>query len=174
MNELVDEVAAIGCPLIEVTGGEPLMQAAVHPMMSRLCDLGHTVLVETAGAHDISACDERVIRILDIKTPGSGESDRVLWQNMDHLRRRDEVKFVLVDRGDYDWMKQVIQEYDLVNRVDSVLVSPAFHQETGRDIAGCEGLDPAQLVSWMLEDRLPVRMQLQMHKFIWDPKTRGV
>ena len=174
MEEVVEEVAAIGCPLIEVTGGEPLLQPAVHPMMSKLCDLGHTVLIETAGAHDISICDERVIRILDIKTPGSGESDRVLWENIEHLRPCDEVKFVLVDRGDYDWMKKVMQEHDLTNRVDTILLSPAFHQESGRDIAGCPGLDPSELVSWMLEDRLPVRMQLQMHKFIWDPKTRGV
>ncbi|MDG2093692.1 MAG: radical SAM protein [Phycisphaerales bacterium] len=174
VEEVVEEVAAIGCPLIEVTGGEPLLQPAVHPMMSKLCDLGHTVLIETAGAHDISVCDERVIRILDIKTPGSGESDRVLWENIEHLRPCDEVKFVLVDRGDYDWMKTVILEHDLTNRVDTILLSPAFHQESGRDIAGCPGLDPSELVSWMLEDRLPVRMQLQMHKFIWDPKTRVV
>ncbi len=174
VDEVVEEVTSIGCPLVEVTGGEPLIQPAVHPMMTRLCDLGHTVLVETAGAHDISVCDERVIRILDIKTPGSGESERVHWGNIEHLRKRDEVKFVLVDRADYDWMKQVVQQYDLSDRVDTVLVSPAFQQESGRDIAGCEGLDPAELVSWILEDRLPVRMQLQMHKFIWDPKTRGV
>ena len=174
LDDVIEEVTSIGCPLVEVTGGEPLIQPAVHPMMTRLCDLGHTVLVETAGAHDISACDERVIRILDIKTPGSGESDRVYWENIDHLRSRDEVKFVLVDRADYEWMKDVVQKHGLTDRVGSVLVSPAFHQESGRDIAGCKGLDPAELVSWILEDHLPVRMQLQMHKFIWDPKTRGV
>lgn len=174
VEEVVQEVASIGCPLVEITGGEPLVQRGVHPLMSRLCDLGHTVLIETAGAHDISVCDDRVIRIVDIKTPGSGESDRVHWGNIEHLRKQDEVKFVLVDRSDYEWMKQVVVDHKLTDRVDSVLVSPVFHQEGSRDIEGCEGLDPAELVSWILEDHLPVRMQMQMHKFIWDPKTRGV
>ena len=174
IDELVAEVEAIGCPLVELTGGEPLMQPAVHTLMTRLCDLGFTVIIETAGAHDISLCDPRVIRILDLKTPGSGESDRMRWENLEDLRSDDEIKFVITDRADYDWMKQVIELHGLVERVASVLVSPVFEQAKGRDIKGCQALEPSKLAAWILEDRLEVRFQLQLHKFIWDPKTRGV
>ena len=174
IDELVAQVEEIGCPLVEVTGGEPLIQPAVHPLMSRLCDLGFTVIIETAGAHDISACDPRVIRILDLKTPGSGESDRILWKNLDHLRPDDEIKFVITDRADYDWMKQILDKHQLIQRVACVLVSPVFEQAKGRDIKGCRALDPSELAAWILEDRLQVRFQLQLHKFIWDPQTRGV
>lgn len=174
MDDLIKEVVDYGCPLVEITGGEPLIQPAVHPFMERLCDLGHTVLIETAGAHDISACDDRVIRILDLKTPGSGECDKVLWENIDHLRKEDEVKFVITDREDYEWMKEIMNRYELLKRVGHVLASPVFDQTEGRDISGCTGLDPAHLAKWILSDRLGVRMQLQLHKFIWDPQTRGV
>ena len=150
------------------------MQPAVQTLMTRLCDLGFTVIIETAGAHDISLCDPRVIRILDLKTPGSGESDRMRWENLEDLRSDDEIKFVITDRADYDWMKQVVEMHGLVERVASVLVSPVFEQAKGRDIKGCQALEPSKLAAWILEDRLEVRFQLQLHKFIWDPQTRGV
>ncbi|MEE2907531.1 MAG: radical SAM protein [Planctomycetota bacterium] len=174
IEELVEEVTSFNCPLVEITGGEPLIQPLVHPLMAQLCDRGHTVLIETAGAHDISECDDRVIRILDLKTPGSGECDQIRWENLDDLRPVDEIKFVLTDREDYDWMKHIMEEHRLVERVACVLASPVFDQPPGQEITGCSGLSPAQLAAWMLEDRLPVRMQLQLHKFIWDPRARGV
>ncbi|MDG2423004.1 MAG: radical SAM protein [Phycisphaerales bacterium] len=174
VDDLIEQVVAIGCPLVEITGGEPLIQPAVHPFMTALCDRGHVVMIETAGSHDISLCDDRVIRILDLKTPGSGENESIRWENLDDLRPSDEIKFVITDRADYDWMKNVIAEYSLVERVACVLASPVFDQEQGRDIDGCSGLPPVQLAEWMLADRLPVRLQLQLHKFIWDPRTRGV
>lgn len=174
VDEVVDEVHSIGCSLVEVTGGEPLIQPAVHPLMSRLCDLGHTVMIETAGAHDISACDDRVIRIVDLKTPGSGECDRNRWENIDNLRSADEVKFVITDRADYDWMKETIEQHQLHERVACVLASPVFEQAAGRDITGCKALPPRTLAEWILEDHLPVRLQLQLHKFVWDPQARGV
>ncbi|MCH2133624.1 MAG: radical SAM protein [Phycisphaerales bacterium] len=174
VDEVVEEVRSIGCAVVEVTGGEPLMQPAVHPLMTRLCDAGLTVLLETAGAHDISPCDERVIRILDLKTPGSGECEGNRWENLEHLRSHDEIKFVITDRADYDWMKDILSQHKLVDRVACVLASPVFTQAPGRDISGCEGLPPSDLAQWILEDRLDVRLQLQLHKFIWDPQARGV
>ena len=173
VEEVVKEVEGFGCSLVEVTGGEPLIQPAVHPLMTQLCDQGATVLIETAGAHDISVCDPRVIRILDLKTPGSGESDRMYWPNLDQLGPRDEVKFVITDRVDYEWARDLIGQHDLAARVAHILFSPVFEQPAGRDISGCPGLLPRDLVSWVLEDQLTVRVQLQIHKFIWDPQERG-
>lgn len=163
-----------GCGLYEVTGGEPLLQPNVHELMRRLCDLGKTVLIETSGACDISACDPRVIRIMDFKTPGSGMAERNLWSNVEHLNRRDEVKFVLTSREDYDWAKAVIAEHRLHERVNSVLVSASAPMAPGLEILGVSGLPLRDLVDWVLEDRLPVRVQTQLHKIIWDPATRGV
>src|SRR5205085_7896294 len=122
-----------------------------------------TVLLETSGAHDISPVDSRVHRIMDLKTPGSGEVDKNLWSNIDHLTDRDEVKFVMGSREDYDWSRAKIEQFDLTNRCHAVLFSPIF----GR-------IDPRQIVEWILEDKLNVRFQLQMHKFIWSPAQRGV
>jgi len=131
--------------------------------MSMLRDAGHTVLLETSGAHDISNVDPRVHRIMDLKTPGSGEVDRNLWSNIDHLTLRDEVKFVMGSREDYEWSCDKVERYDLPRRCHTVLFSPIF----GR-------IDPRQIVDWILEDKLNVRFQLQMHKFIWSPTQRGV
>lgn len=163
----VDEVAAqlvgYGCDLVEVTGGEPLLQAAVHPLIARLLDAGMTVLVETSGASDVSRLDARAIKVMDLKCPGSGESTRNLWSNLEYLTARDEVKFVIADRTDYEWARDATLCHKLAARVNAVLMSCAFGQ-----------LQPALLAGWILADRLPVRMQLQMHKHIWAPEARGV
>jgi 7-carboxy-7-deazaguanine synthase len=163
----VDDVAAqllgYGCDLAEVTGGEPLLQAAVHPLIARLLDAGMTVLVETSGASDVSRLDARAIKVMDLKCPGSGESARNLWSNLEHLTPRDEVKFVIADRADYEWARDVTRRHNLAARVNAVLMSCAFRQ-----------LEPALLAGWILADRLPVRMQLQMHKHIWAPDARAV
>ncbi len=151
------------CPLVELTGGEPLLQKNVLPLMTMLADAGRTILLETSGAHDISAVDPRVHRIVDLKTPGSGEFERNLWSNMEHLTKLDEVKCVMGSREDYEWSREKIQKFDLTNRCRAVLFSPIF----GR-------IDPREIVEWILADNLDVRFQLQMHKFIWTPTQRGV
>lgn len=174
LEAILAEVNRYGGTLVEVTGGEPLLQANVHPLMSRLCDGGRTVLIETSGACDISTCDPRVIRIMDLKTPGSGAMDRNLWNNIDHLRFRDEVKFVLTDRTDYEWSREVIARYDLPAKVHAVLMGAAAEMAPGREIAGMAGLSLRELAEWILADRLPVRLQMQLHKLIWDPMARGV
>lgn len=163
VSEVFDELMASECPLVEVTGGEPLLQKNVLPLMAALCDAGRTVLIETSGAHDISGIDPRVHRIMDLKTPSSGECARNLMANIPHLTRNDEVKFVLGSREDYEWTRDQIRSFQLADRVRAVLLSPIF----GR-------IEPREIVAWMLEDRLPVRFQLQMHKFIWEPRARGV
>ncbi len=163
VDDVLAEVLAIDCPLVEITGGEPLLQKNVLPLMARLCDAGRTVLIETSGAHDISGIDPRVHRIMDLKTPSSGECARNHWENIPHLGPGDEVKFVLGSREDYEWAATQIREHRLAERVRAVLLSPVF----GR-------IDPRDIVAWMLADKLPARFQLQMHKFIWDPRTKGV
>lgn len=163
VEEIVVEVLAIDCPLVEITGGEPLLQKNVLPLMTQLCDAGRTVLIETSGAHDISRIDPRVHRIMDLKTPSSGECSRNRFENIPHLAERDEVKFVLGSREDYEWARSQIHEHGLAERVRAVLLSPVF----GR-------IDPRDIVAWMLADKLPVRFQLQMHKFIWEPTKQGV
>lgn len=163
-----------GCDLYEVTGGEPLLQRSVHPLMARLCDLGKTVLVETSGACDISVCDPRIIRIMDLKTPGSGEANRNDWGNIDRLNKRDEVKFVLTSRADYDWMVEVLEKHELSERVNAVLVSAVNEVKPGLEIAGVPGLPVRDLAEWLLADKLPVRFQTQLHKLVWDPMARGV
>ena len=162
VEDVVAEVHAGGIRLVEVTGGEPLLQPGIYPLMTRLCDLGHTVLLETAGALDIGRVDPRVVRIVDLKCPGSGEVERNRWENISLLRPSDEVKFVLADRADYEWARAVMAEHGLAGRC-VVLLSTAH----GR-------LAPADVVRWMLEDGLDARFQLQMHKVIWDPNARGV
>ena len=163
LSEIVERVLAFDCPLVEITGGEPLLQKNTLPLMRELCDHQKILLLETSGAHDISQVDPRVHRIMDLKTPGSGESERNRYENISFLTRRDEVKFVIGSREDYLWSRQKIQEFHLVDRCGTVLFSPIF----GR-------IDPRTIVEWMLEDRLRVRFQLQMHKFIWAPETKGV
>lgn len=163
LEDIVARVRELDCPLVEVTGGEPLLQPNCIPLLGMLCDAEWDVLLETSGAHDISAVDPRVHRIMDLKTPSSGECGRNLYANIGHLTGRDEVKFVVGSREDYEWAREKMQEFGLSAKVRAVLFSPIF----GR-------IDPADIVAWMLEDRLPARFQLQMHKFIWAPKARGV
>jgi 7-carboxy-7-deazaguanine synthase len=163
LQEIVNAVIAFRCPLVEITGGEPLLQKGVLSLMTMLADANHTVLLETSGAHDISKVDPRVHRIMDLKTPGSGECARNLFSNIEHLTKRDEVKFVIGSREDYDWSRTQVEHYALPQRCGAVLFSPIF----GR-------IDPRKIVEWILADKLPVRFQLQMHKFIWTPTERGV
>ena len=163
VEAIVEEVLGQDCPLVEITGGEPLLQKNVLPLMTALCDAGKTVLIETSGAHDISVIDPRVHRIMDLKTPGSGECARNLWSNIPHLAKRDEVKFVIGSREDYEWAREQVRSHELAERCGCVLFSPIFGRIEAREI-----------VEWLVEDKLPVRFQLQMHKFIWDPKQKGV
>jgi 7-carboxy-7-deazaguanine synthase len=163
LDEIATAAAAFQCPLVEITGGEPLLQKNVLPLMTMLADARHTVLLETSGAHDISKVDPRVHRIMDLKTPGSGETARNLFSNVEYLTQRDEVKFVIGSREDYEWSREKVERHMLTQRCRAVLFSPIF----GR-------IDPREIVEWILADRLPVRFQLQMHKFIWTPTQRGV
>jgi 7-carboxy-7-deazaguanine synthase len=163
LTEIIGAVAAFNCSLVEITGGEPLLQKNVLPLMTALADAGYTVLLETSGAHDISKVDPRVHRIMDLKTPGSGEVERNLFSNIEYLTPRDEVKFVIGSREDYEWSREKVERYKLSDRCRAVLFSPIF----GR-------IDPREIVEWILADNLPVRFQLQMHKFIWTPTQRGV
>ena len=163
IDDVVTEALAFGTPLVEVTGGEPLLQPGVYPLMRALADAGRTVLLETSGALDIGRVDPRVVRIVDLKCPGSGELERNRWENVALLTKRDEVKFVLADRADYEWAKATIASHDLAKRAGAVLLS-CVHGE----------LAPADVVALMLEDRLEARFQLQLHKMIWDPDARGV
>ena len=161
--DVLKQALSFGTPLVELTGGEPLLQPGAIPLLQELCDSGRTVLLETSGERDISEVDPRVHRIMDLKAPGSDESHRNRWENIEHLTARDEVKIVLSDRADYDWAKRVIEEHALTDRVNAVLLSCVWGE-----------LDPKDLVRWVLEDRLPVRVQIQMHKVIWDADTEGV
>jgi len=161
--DVLERALATGTKLVELTGGEPLLQPAVFPLMKELCDAGRTVLVETSGEADVSAVDPRVHKIMDLKAPASGESARNRWSNLHHIGARDEIKFVLCDRTDYEWMRDTLRTHDLARRTPNLLVSTVF----GR-------LATKQLVTWVLEDALPVRVQLQMHKYVWAPETQGV
>jgi 7-carboxy-7-deazaguanine synthase len=163
VSEVLAEVLATGCPLVEITGGEPLLQKNALPLMTQLCDAGKTVLIETSGAHDISKIDPRVHRIMDLKTPSSGECARNLWSNIEHLAKRDEVKFVIGSREDYEWACEQVRQHRLNERCGCVLFSPVFGK-----------IEPRDMVDWIVADKLPVRFQLQMHKFIWPPTQRGV
>lgn len=160
---VLEKALSFQTPLVELTGGEPLLQEGAIPLLRELCDAGRTVLLETSGERDISLVDPRVHRIMDLKAPGSGESRRNRWENVAHLSSRDEVKIVLADRADYEWAKGVIEEHGLERRVNEVLLSPVWGE-----------LDPKDLVKWVLEDDMPVRVQIQMHKVIWDADTQGV
>lgn len=184
INSIVEEVQRFPANLVEITGGEPLLQPGVFQLIRTLCDMGKTVLIETSGACDISgggSCDARAIRIMDLKTPGSGECERNLWSNIVHLTLQDEVKFVIADRADFDWAIDIMRKHRLAARVKAVLFSAVFEQPAGNEIDGCEGLSLRDLAEWMLEagshgEPLPanVRMQTQLHKYIWEPQTRGV
>jgi 7-carboxy-7-deazaguanine synthase len=160
--EVLRRVEELDCPLVELTGGEPLLQPETRPLMTALADAGHTVLLETGGAEDVADIDQRVHIIMDLKCPDSGECERNRWANLDHLKPTDEIKFVVASRRDFDWTADTIRTHRLVERF-TVLLSAAF-----------DHVELADLADWLLESKLNVRMQLQMHKFIWDPKARGV
>ena len=179
LDEIIAEARRIAptCKLVEVTGGEPLLQKDVHPLMSRFSDLGYTVLLETSGGCDIAPCDPRVIRIMDLNTPGSGEADKNIWANIPLLTKRDEVKFVLTSRADVDWARHVIFEHHLAEKVGAILLSAVHDIPKGSELPGAEGLHIRDLAEWVLADRdlAPlVRVQTQLHKIIWDPTARGV
>ena len=163
VDDVVARVKAFGCPVVEITGGEPLLQKNVYPLMQRLLDERLTVMVETGGHLSIEHVPPGVLRIMDVKCPGSGESHRNEWTNMDRLVATDEVKFVIKDRTDYEFAREVVARYGLIDRVAAVHFSPVHGV-----------LESKQLAEWILADRLEVRLQLQVHKYIWDPSTRGV
>lgn len=163
LGDVLSEVDRFGCPLVEVTGGEPLLQEEVYPLMQSLLDRGTTVLLETGGHRSTERVPDAVVTILDVKCPGSGEAAKNDWTNLARLRPHDEVKFVIKHREDYEYARDVIVRHDLGARAGAVHLSPV-HGE----------LDPRTLSEWALADRLPVRIQLQLHKLIWDPATRGV
>ena len=162
-TEVLRRALALGTPLVEVTGGEPLLQAGVPLLLRELCDAGKTVLIETSGERDISVVDPRVHRIVDLKAPASGESARNRLENLAHLTQRDELKLVLADRGDYEWARGMLREHALHTRVKHVLFSPVHGV-----------LDPRTLVNWVLEDALAVRVNLQLHKYVWGASVQGV
>jgi len=163
LDEVIAAVEDYRCPLVELTGGEPLLQKDVYPLMARLLESGKTVLVETGGHVSLANIPLAVRKIMDVKCPGSGEAHRMDWSNLDRLSPIDEVKFVIRDRADYEYARDVASKHELNRKVGAVLFSPVHGV-----------LDPRVLSEWVLSDRLPVRVQLQVHKYIWDAQTRGV
>jgi len=161
-QQVLDEVAAFGCPMVELTGGEPLLQPGALPLLEALCDEGYEVLLETGGGVDVGGVDPRVRRVLDIKCPGSGEAEANRWQNLELLTPRDELKLVIASEDDYRWARDLVRERRL-DRLCPVSFSPVW----GR-------VEPAELAGWILRDRLPVRFQLQLHKILWGADARGV
>ncbi len=162
VEEVLRHALAFDCPLVEVTGGEPLLQGDVLKLLTGLADAGRTVLLETSGAHDVGPVDSRVHVIMDLKCPDSGECERNFWPNLDRLKPSDQIKFVIASRRDFDWTVGIVRQHDLAERF-AVLVSPVQEQVSRRDLA-----------EWVLASGLPVRLQVQLHKIIWDPAARGV
>ena len=163
LEDVIAEVERYQCPLVEITGGEPLLQEEVYPLMERLLELGHTVMLETGGHRSIARVPAAVLKIVDVKGPGSGESHRNHWENLSLVGANDEVKFVLKDRADYEYARDVIARHELHGKAGAILLSPVHGV-----------LEARLLAEWVLADRLQVRVQLQLHKFIWSPETRGV
>jgi 7-carboxy-7-deazaguanine synthase len=163
VEDVVGAVDQTACRLVEVTGGEPLLQEDVYPLMQALLDRGLTVLLETGGHLSVERVPPGVVRIIDVKCPASGEAHRNHWANLEALRPTDEIKFVILDRADFDFAAQVVSDRGLSGRCASILFSPVHGV-----------LEPAQLAAWVLAERLPVRVQLQVHKYIWHPDMRGV
>jgi 7-carboxy-7-deazaguanine synthase len=163
VDQVVSEVAELGGDLVELTGGEPLLQREAVPLMQRLLDLEFGVLLETGGHIPIDDVPEAVVAIVDVKCPASGEAERMHWPNLEQLSRHDEVKFVIQNRADFDYAKAVVDKYQLAGRAAAVLFSPVHNV-----------LAPADLARWILDEKLPVRLQLQQHKYIWGADTRGV
>ena len=163
VEDVVSRVREYGCDVVEITGGEPLLQKDVYPLMRRLLDEGRTVMLETGGHLSVDEVPDGVVRVIDVKCPCRGESEKVHWANLDRLRPTDEMKFVIGDRADYEFARDVVAKHDLPSRAAAVLFSPVHGVMNARELA-----------EWILADRLPVRLQLQAHKYIWDPQTRGV
>ncbi len=163
IEDVLAEVDRFGCPVVEITGGEPLLQREVVPLMTRLLADGRTVLIETGGHRSLADVPAAVVKIMDIKCPGSGEAAKMDWSNLAHLTPADQVKFVITDRADYEYAREITTRERLSERVEAVLFSPVHGV-----------LHPRTLAEWILADRLAVRLQLQAHKYIWDPSTRGV
>lgn len=155
IGKVVDEVKKYNCSFIEITGGEPLLQEETHKLSNELLNMGYTLLVDTNGSISIESLDSRVIKIMDIKCPGSGMSEQIFWNNLNNLTSKDEVKFVVSDYKDYQWSKNIIKQYSLVDKVN-ILLSTVFGK-----------LSPKSLAEWILKDNLKVRLQLQLHKYIW-------
>ena len=162
LDAIMTNVGEFGCRLVEITGGEPLLQKEVHALIGRLCDDGYDVLVETGGHLDLSPVDRRATIIMDIKCPGSGMAEKNRWENLQVLKPVDEVKFVIADRQDYEWARSVVRDR-FQGAPQAILFSPVF-----------QGVENVQLSEWILEDTLPVRFQIQLHKYIWEPSRRGV
>ncbi len=162
IEKAIRKVEEHGCNLVEVTGGEPLMQKDVFPFMTQLCDKGFDVMLETSGSLPIEKVDKRIKIIMDLKTPSSGMMNKNLYENIEYLKPNDEVKFVIGTQEDYNWSKEQIEKFGLTEKAN-VLFSPVFNS-----------IEPKQIVEWILNDKLNVRFQLQMHKYIWEPETRGV
>lgn len=162
VDAILAQVERYACHLVELTGGEPLLQKEAPLLVAKLLDGGHTVLIETSGSLDIRPMDPRAIIVMDIKCPGSGMAGTMRWDNLAALKPSDQVKFVIKDRADYDWAVEVLERYPLLNR-QAVLFSPVFGT-----------MEPRLLADWILEDGLSVHLQLQLHKYIWDPEARGV
>ena len=160
--QIIDKVKSYDIKLVEITGGEPLLQKEVFPLMESLLKNEFKVMLETSGSLAINNVPAKVIKIIDLKCPGSGEENKNLWENLNHLTSTDEIKFVIADKTDYEWSKKVLQDYELDKKVP-VLFSPVF-----------EKLKLKDLTEWILEDNLPVRLHTQLHKYIWDQKTIGV
>ena len=175
LDEILRQTQKYSHSLIEVTGGEPLLQPKTPQLLHLLCERGYMVLLETSGAHDISKIDPRVHRIMDLKCPSSGEMKRNRLENLSHLTQNDEIKFVIGSREDYEWARTMVLTHSLATQVKTVLFSTAFHtvSQLGH-IQGHTGLESKSVVKWILEDNLPVRFQLQIHKFIWPPMQRAV
>jgi 7-carboxy-7-deazaguanine synthase len=163
VDEVVAEIERHGCPLVEITGGEPLLQDDVYPLMDRLLERGFTVMLETGGHRPVNRVPPAVVKVVDVKCPGSGEADKNDWANLDRLSPHDELKFVVQDRTDYEFARELIGRHDLASRCAAILISPVHGV-----------LDLKTLSEWMLEDHLPARLQPQLHKYIWSPTIRGV
>lgn len=163
VEDVLERVHSYNCDVVEITGGEPLLQKDVYPLMERLLDDGRTVMIETGGHLSAEQVPAGVVRVIDVKCPGSGEAEKMHWPNLQRLRASDEIKFVIKDRADYEYARDIVARHDLVARSAAVLFSPVHGV-----------LEARQLAQWILADRLAVRLQLQAHKYIWDPQTRGV
>jgi 7-carboxy-7-deazaguanine synthase len=163
INEIISAIKSYKCKFVQITGGEPLHQENVYQLMAELCSQKFTVALETSGAVDISNVDKRVYKIMDIKCPGSGMSKLNKFANINYITKKDEIKFVVADKTDFDWALTIIKKYQLFNNTENILISPAF-----------KNVVPERLSGWILNSKLPVRLQLQIHKYIWKPDRRGV